>query len=76
MNNRARTLAALNYQPYDRLPLLHFGFWRETLYQWAAEGHLMIPQVGQSDEKRGGRKGGFGGKRGGKDRHDDGGDSW
>jgi uroporphyrinogen decarboxylase len=40
MNNRERTLAALNYQPYDRLPLLHFGFWRETLYQWATEGHL------------------------------------
>lgn len=40
MNNRARTLAALNYQPYDHLPLLHFGFWREALYQWAVEGHL------------------------------------
>ena len=40
MNNRARALATLNYQPYDRLPLLHFGFWRETLYQWVAEGHL------------------------------------
>lgn len=40
MNNRERTLAILNYQPYDRLPVVHFGFWRETLYKWAAEGHL------------------------------------
>ena len=40
MNNRQRTLAILNYEPYDRLPILHFGFWRETLGKWAAEGHL------------------------------------
>jgi len=40
MTNRERTLAALNYQPYDRLPLVHFGYWRETLQKWAAEGHI------------------------------------
>ena len=40
MNNRQRTLAILNYQPYDRLPIIHFGFWRETLVKWADEGHL------------------------------------
>jgi uroporphyrinogen decarboxylase len=40
MNNRERALAVLNYQPYDRLPIVHFGFWRETLDKWAAEGHL------------------------------------
>jgi len=38
MNNRGRTLAILNYQDYDRLPLVHFGFWRETLQKWAGEG--------------------------------------
>ena len=27
MNNRERTLAVLRYQPYDRLPIVHFGFW-------------------------------------------------
>jgi uroporphyrinogen decarboxylase len=37
MNNRQRALAILNYQPYDRLPIVHFGFWDETLKQWAAE---------------------------------------
>ncbi len=40
MNQRERILAVLRYQDYDRLPLLHFGFWRETLDRWAAEGHI------------------------------------
>ena len=40
MNNRERTLAILNYENYDRLPLVHFGFWRETLHKWAIEGHI------------------------------------
>jgi hypothetical protein len=40
MNNRERALAILNYQSYDRVPIAHFGFWRETLEKWASEGHL------------------------------------
>ena len=40
MNHRERTLAVLNYEDYDQLPLVHFGFWPETLAKWAAEGHL------------------------------------
>lgn len=40
MTNRERTLAILHYQPYDRLPVVHFGFWGETLAKWQAEGHL------------------------------------
>ena len=40
MNTRQRTLAALDYQDYDRLPLAHFGFWKETLAKWADEGHI------------------------------------
>lgn len=40
MNNRERALAILNYQPYDRVPIVHFGFWHETLQKWAAEGHI------------------------------------
>ena len=40
MNNRQRTLAILNYQPYDRLPVVHFGYWRELLHQWADQGHV------------------------------------
>lgn len=40
MNSRLRTLACLNGEPVDRIPAVHFGFWRETLQQWAAEGHI------------------------------------
>ncbi len=40
MTDRERKLAVLNYESYDRLPVVHFGFWRETLLKWAAEGHL------------------------------------
>jgi len=40
MNNAQRALAILNYQPYDRMPVVHFGYWSETLDKWVAEGHL------------------------------------
>lgn len=40
MNNRERFLAVMNYQPYDRMPVVHFGYWRELLEKWASEGHI------------------------------------
>lgn len=40
MTNRERVAAALKYEPIDRLPIVHFGFWGQTLEKWAAEGHL------------------------------------
>lgn len=40
MNNRERVQAILHYQDYDRLPIVHFGYWHETLLKWAAEGHI------------------------------------
>lgn len=40
MNNRTRVLAILNYAPYDRLPIVHFGYWRELLARWATESHI------------------------------------
>lgn len=40
MNHRERSLAVLNYQNYDRLPIVHFGFWLETLDKWNKEGHI------------------------------------
>lgn len=40
MNIRENFLAVLNYETYDALPLVHFGFWKETLEKWAAEGHF------------------------------------
>ena len=38
--NRERLDAILHYRPYDRMPIMHFGFWEETFEKWAAEGHL------------------------------------
>ncbi len=40
MNNRERVKAILHYQSADTLPIVHFGFWPETLEKWQAEGHL------------------------------------
>lgn len=45
MNNRERALAILHYQDYDRLPVVHFGFWDETLLKWAQEGHITEQQA-------------------------------
>jgi uroporphyrinogen decarboxylase len=45
MTNRERALAVLRFQPYDRLPLVHFGFWDETLLKWAQEGHITEEQA-------------------------------
>ncbi|MBN2584128.1 MAG: hypothetical protein JXL80_13775 [Planctomycetes bacterium] len=40
MTHRRRAMAVLHYEPYDRLPIVHFGYWRETLDKWAQEGHI------------------------------------
>lgn len=40
MNNRERVHAILHYQEYDRMPVVHFGYWNETLDKWAVEGHI------------------------------------
>ena len=50
MNHRARVMSVLNYKKYDRLPLVHFGFWKETLQKWASEGHISLEEAeGWSD---------------------------
>jgi hypothetical protein len=45
MNDRQRCLAVLTYQPYDRLPVVHFGFWSDTLDKWAAQGHITADEA-------------------------------
>jgi len=45
MNGRQRSMAILHYQDYDRLPIVHFGFWEETLEKWAEEGHLTLAEA-------------------------------
>ena len=45
MTNRERAMAVLNYKNYDRLPIVHFGFWQETLMKWHMEGHLKEDEI-------------------------------
>lgn len=45
MNHRERVAAILNYQAYDRMPVVHFGYWLETLAKWVQEGHLTREEV-------------------------------
>lgn len=40
MTNRERVKNILHYQHYDRMPLVHFGFWNETLELWASRGYI------------------------------------
>jgi hypothetical protein len=45
MTNREAALAVLRYEPYDRLPIVHFGYWHETLQKWQEQGHLAAEEV-------------------------------
>ncbi len=40
MNIRENVLAVLRNEPYERLPVVAFGYWAETVQKWAAEGHI------------------------------------
>ncbi len=40
MNNRQRIQSIFAYKSVDRIPVVHFGFWRETLEKWYHEGHI------------------------------------
>lgn len=44
MTNRERVRAILHYQPVDRMPVVAFGYWNETLQKWADEGHITQAQ--------------------------------
>ncbi|RKY25392.1 MAG: hypothetical protein DRP62_01345 [Planctomycetota bacterium] len=47
MNNRERALAVLNYDSYDRLPIVHFGYWPETLQKWYKQGHITAEEANE-----------------------------
>ena len=42
MNNRQRVDAILHGREVDRMPVVAFGYWVETLDKWAAEGHISL----------------------------------
>ena len=50
MNNRERLHAVLNYEKYDRLPVVHFGYWTELLEKWVKEGHLKPEEILNVDD--------------------------
>ena len=53
MTNRERAMNILHYKPVDRMPAVHFGYWRELLDEWAEQGKI-------SKELRLGFRGGYG----------------
>ncbi|HPP67269.1 MAG TPA: uroporphyrinogen decarboxylase family protein, partial [bacterium] len=40
MTNRQRVRNILHYNEYDRMPIVHFGFWTESLQLWASRGYI------------------------------------
>ena len=40
MTFRENASAILHYQPFEKLPVVSFGFWSETVQKWAEEGHI------------------------------------
>ena len=40
MNARERCINILHYKNVDRMPAVHFGYWRELLDEWAERGHI------------------------------------
>ena len=40
MTFRENVHAILHYEDYDRMPLVSFGYWNETVDKWADEGHI------------------------------------
>ncbi|NLN05251.1 MAG: hypothetical protein GX166_10620 [Clostridiaceae bacterium] len=40
MTIRENVMAILNYEKFDRMPIIAFGYWAETVDKWAEEGHI------------------------------------
>ena len=40
MTNRERAMNLLHFQPVDRMPAVHFGYWGELLTEWAEQGKI------------------------------------
>ena len=40
MTTKDRCLGILRYQQVDRLPAVHFGYWKELLLEWAEQGKI------------------------------------
>lgn len=40
MTTRERCMNILHYKNADRMPAVHFGYWKELLNEWAEQGHI------------------------------------
>jgi hypothetical protein len=40
MTFRENIMSILRYKNYDKMPIVSFGFWNETVTKWAEEGHI------------------------------------
>ena len=40
MTTRERCMNILHYKDVDRMPAVHFGYWKECLDEWAEQGHI------------------------------------
>lgn len=40
MGLREDTLDILHYGKYEKMPIVHFGYWTETIEKWHQEGHI------------------------------------
>ena len=40
MNHRECAMNILHFKSADRMPSVHFGYWRELLYEWADQGKI------------------------------------
>lgn len=45
MTNCERARAILHYEEYDRIPVVHFEYWEETLEKWRDEGYLTTEEI-------------------------------
>ncbi len=49
MTNRENAMAILNYENYEKVPAVHFGYWQETIEKWVKEGHIPEDKVNDWD---------------------------
>ena len=45
MDNTTRAMNILNYRDTDRMPAVHFGYWKELLQEWVELGHLKPEEI-------------------------------
>ena len=52
MNFRENVDAILHYRPYERMPVVAFGFWKETVQKWMNEG-VVSREIGEDFRQNG-----------------------